>query len=91
MPKATTTDAEIAAFLARGGSVTKVETGMRAIASDRRMYLAFRDGRTIAADAVEAERARAAKPENAGASISDALDESIAAAKSAYRRRLRAA
>ena len=54
--KATTSDADIAAFLARGGQVTKVETGVRAIASDRRIYCAFRDGRTIAADAVEVAR-----------------------------------
>lgn len=94
-----TTEAQIAAFLARGGRITKVEEGVRAIASDRRIYAAFRDGRTIAADAVEETRQSQYDAENAaerrfetfvgarfaGASVSDALDAATTAATRRYR------
>ena len=46
----------IAAFLAKN-KVTKVETGVRAIASDRDIYAAMREGKLAVADSV-AESAR---------------------------------
>jgi hypothetical protein len=46
-----------AQFAARGGKVTVVETGLRAIESDRAIYRAIRDGGLVASDAVESARA----------------------------------
>lgn len=43
-----------AAFAAKGGQVTRVESGVRAIESDRKIYAAMRDGKRAVADAVEA-------------------------------------
>lgn len=42
----------VAAFLAKGGAITKVETGTRAIASDSTIYAAMREGTKAAADHV---------------------------------------
>jgi hypothetical protein len=42
-----------AQFAARGGKVTRVETGARAIESDRKIYDAMRNGTRAAADAVD--------------------------------------
>jgi hypothetical protein len=46
-----------AEFAARGGKVTRVEQGERAIESDRTIYAAMRNGTRAAADAVEMARA----------------------------------
>ena len=47
-----------AAFAAKGGTVTRVESGVRAIESDRTIYAAMREGTRARADAiVSAERA----------------------------------
>jgi hypothetical protein len=43
-----------AAFAAKGGQVTRVESGVRAIESDRKIYAAMREGKRAVADAVEA-------------------------------------
>jgi hypothetical protein len=45
-----------AEFAARGGKVTRVESGTRAIESDRAIYRAMREGGRVAADAVQAAR-----------------------------------
>ena len=50
-----------AQFAARGGKVTVVETGLRAIESDRAIYRAIRDGGLVASDAVESARASEAR------------------------------
>lgn len=50
-----------AEFAARGGNVTRVETGARAIESDRAIYRAMREGTRVAADAVEISRASEAR------------------------------
>jgi len=42
-----------AEFAARGGKVTRVETGERAISNDRIIYAAMREGKRAAADVVE--------------------------------------
>lgn len=52
----TSTEDLIAAFLAKGGKVTKVETGLRAIESDRTIYAAMREGKLACADSVRAAR-----------------------------------
>jgi hypothetical protein len=50
----------IAQFAAKGGVVTRVEPGVRAIASDRTIYAAMREGVRAKADAmVDADRAEA--------------------------------
>lgn len=41
-----------AAFLAKGGKVTKVESGARAIESDRTIYRAMRNGTRAVADSI---------------------------------------
>jgi hypothetical protein len=46
-----------AAFLAKGGAVTRVESGVRAIESDRTIYAAMREGKRAAADSVAMTRA----------------------------------
>ena len=45
-----------AEFAARGGKVTHVADGERAIESDRTIYRAMRDGKRAVADAVEISR-----------------------------------
>jgi hypothetical protein len=49
-----------AEFAARGGQVTRVAEGARAIESDRAIYRAMREGGRVAADAVEMARANEA-------------------------------
>lgn len=44
-------DAMKAAFAAKGGAVTRVESGVRAIESDRTIYAAMRAGKRAVADA----------------------------------------
>ena len=50
-----------AEFAARGGQVTRVATGERAIESDRKIYAAMREGKRAAGDAVEMARASEAR------------------------------
>jgi hypothetical protein len=45
-----------AAFVAKGGAVTRVESGVRAIESDRTIYRAMREGKRASADAVAMTR-----------------------------------
>jgi hypothetical protein len=45
-----------AAFLAKGGAVTRVESGVRAIESDRTIYAAMREGKRAVADTVRESR-----------------------------------
>jgi len=45
-----------AQFAARGGQVTKIESGLRAIESDRAIYAAMRDGKRAVADTVRQAR-----------------------------------
>jgi hypothetical protein len=45
-----------AAFAAKGGAVTRVESGVRAIESDRTIYAAMRDGKRAVADSVAMTR-----------------------------------
>ncbi len=45
-----------AAFAAKGGQVTRVESGVRAIESDRKIYAAMREGKRAAADSVQESR-----------------------------------
>jgi hypothetical protein len=47
----------VAAFLAKGGKVTKIEEGKRAIADEGAIYRAMQEGEKIAADDVRAARA----------------------------------
>ena len=71
-------------FLARGGKVTRVETGVRAIADDRSIYDAIRAGTRVAADSVMelrlSERRAERRAESYGAarlggmSVADSLD-----------------
>lgn len=73
-----------AEFAARGGKVTRVEQGERAIESDRAIYTAMRNGTRVAADAVNLARVSEARWErqqdafraaiHSGWSQSDALD-----------------
>jgi hypothetical protein len=56
MRKQNTYDDMIAAFAAKGGQVTKVETGIRAIESDRTIYAAMREGKRVAGDSERAAR-----------------------------------
>ena len=73
-----------AEFAARGGKVAVVESGVRAIESDRAIYAAMREGKRAAADLVVAARSAERREESAmeafresryrGASVSDALD-----------------
>jgi hypothetical protein len=46
----------IAAFAAKGGKVQTIESGVRAIESDRTIYAAMREGKRAAADAIVADR-----------------------------------
>ena len=46
----------VAAFAAKGGTVTKVDTGIRAIESDRTIYAAMREGKRVAGDTERAAR-----------------------------------
>lgn len=79
-----------AEFAARGGKVTRVEQGERAIESDRKIYAAMRNGTRAAADAVDLAHASEARWErqqeafraaiHSGWSQSDALDYSEHAA-----------
>jgi len=46
-----------AQFAARGGMVTRVDSGVRAIESDRAIYRAMREGGRVPADAVQMARA----------------------------------
>jgi hypothetical protein len=50
-----------AQFAARGGKVTQVAEGSRAIESDRKIYAAMREGKRVASDAVEMTRASEAR------------------------------
>jgi hypothetical protein len=50
-----------AEFAARGGKVTRVESGARAIESDRKIYAAMRNGTRAAADAVDTATASEAQ------------------------------
>jgi len=50
-----------AEFAARGGKVTRVADGERAIESDRTIYRAMREGKRAVADAVEISRASEAR------------------------------
>jgi hypothetical protein len=52
-----------AEFAARGGQVTRVEVGARAIESDRAIYRAMREGGRVAADAVRESRDAEARAE----------------------------
>ena len=67
-------------FLARGGKVTRVETGVRAIADDRSIYDAMRAGTRVAADSVMKSRLSERRAESYGAarlggmSVADSLD-----------------
>ena len=45
-----------AEFAARGGKATVVESGVRAIESDRTIYAAMREGKRAVADSVAASR-----------------------------------
>ena len=45
-----------AAFAAKGGQVTRVESGVRAIESDRTIYAAMREGKRAVADDVAMTR-----------------------------------
>ena len=45
-----------AAFAAKGGQVTRVDAGVRAIESDRTIYAAMREGKRAAADSVRESR-----------------------------------
>jgi hypothetical protein len=73
-----------AQFAARGGAVTRVEIGVRAIESDRKIYASMRNGTRAAADAVDlatASEARWERQQDAfrsakydGWSDADALD-----------------
>jgi len=47
-------DAMKAAFAAKGGKATVVDSGVRAIESDRTIYAAMREGKRAVADAVVA-------------------------------------
>jgi hypothetical protein len=49
-------DAMKAEFAARGGKATVVESGVRAIESDRTIYAAMREGKRAGADSVAASR-----------------------------------
>lgn len=50
-----------AEFAARGGKITRVEEGVRAIESDRKIYAAMREGKRAVADAVEIAHASEAR------------------------------
>lgn len=50
------TNALVAAFLAKGGTVTAVPAGQRAIESDRTIYAAIREGTRACADHVRLSR-----------------------------------
>ena len=52
-----------AAFAAKGGKVQVVESGKRAIESDRTIYAAMRDGKRASADAVREVRASESRHE----------------------------
>lgn len=45
-----------AAFAAKGGAVTRVDAGVRAIESDRTIYRAMREGKRAVADSVRDTR-----------------------------------
>ena len=47
----------IAEYQAKGGKVTRVDTGVRAISNPRKIYDAARNGGRVAADDVESTRA----------------------------------
>ena len=53
----------MAEFLAKGGKVTQVATGVRAIESDKAIYAAMRDGGKVAADSEVIARESEAKAE----------------------------
>lgn len=52
-----------AAFAAKGGQVTRVESGVRAIESDRKIYTAMREGKRASADSVRESRASESRHE----------------------------
>ena len=56
-------DARKAAFAARGGKIVTVESGVRAIESDRTIYAAMRNGTRASADAVREVRASESRHE----------------------------
>jgi hypothetical protein len=56
-------DAMKAAFAAKGGKATVVESGVRAIESDRTIYAAMREGKRASADAVREVRASESRHE----------------------------
>jgi hypothetical protein len=56
-------EAAKAAFAARGGEVTRVDAGARAIESDRAIYAAMRNGGRVAADSIAADRSAEAQAE----------------------------
>lgn len=51
----------IAQFAAKGGTVQKIETGVRAIESDRTIYAAMREGTRATADVIAQARASEAR------------------------------
>ena len=53
----------VAAFEAKGGKVTKVESGARAIESDRTIYAAMREGVKASADTTAESRETEARAE----------------------------
>lgn len=73
-----------AEFATRGGRVTRVDTGKRAIESDRAIYKAMREGTRVVADSVAESRNSESRSEMAfeafreskyiGGSDSEALD-----------------
>ena len=52
-----------AAFAAKGGQVTRVDAGVRAIESDRTIYAAMRAGKRATADSVRESRASESRHE----------------------------
>ncbi len=80
-------DAMKAAFAAKGGQVTRVESGVRAIESDRTIYAAMREGKRAAADSVREARKSESRHETMigayhaaramGWSYSDALEYAL--------------
>jgi hypothetical protein len=55
----------IAAFNAKGGKVQTVESGIRAIESDRTIYAAMREGKKVAGDSERATRLSEGRHEQA--------------------------
>jgi hypothetical protein len=60
-------------FLARGGKITRVESGVSSIADTSRIYAAMRSGERIAADSVEEARRAERRAEQVGERFQEAL------------------